>query len=118
LHPTEQGGALALLDSFKPKRSEHTIARTGPGLLTQTLAKLADEEHTQINASVTTDAALLTPRVTGGIVILPVDVFYPVPNDAITLSLLASAEGYITAKAQYITSRTLAVHQWARSWQK
>jgi len=98
-------GLLDILPSLKSSLTapNETIAHTGPGLLTRIVSQyllVGDSAERQ------------------QVVLFPVDVFHPVPNN-VQLSL-ATTDGEDYANdlvTRYSTNRTRAIHWWQCSWQ-
>jgi glycogenin glucosyltransferase len=86
--------AIQLNSETSGNEASRVIKTTGPGFATQVLSSL--------------DTKLLEETET---VILPADVFYPVPN---SLRAISSSEDI----RLLASSRTIASHQWACSWHK
>ena len=111
--------------SNKWSRLMKTIEQTGPGLFTKHVLKYmalvtgnggneggggsnVESEEASKENSVTTATA--TP-VVAPVVVLPMAVFYPVPNNV----------GVVTEeirKKHVVPGKTLAIHHWAKSWQQ
>lgn len=85
-----------------------TIAQTGPGLLTRVICQClaanscigGDEENSGLR----------------GVLLLPVDVFHPVPNN-VHVCLEDAVESIEDLKSRHVTAKTVAIHWWQCSWQ-
>jgi hypothetical protein len=100
-----------------------TISRTGPGLFTRTFMqflmrdirakqtlKAAVETATSAKAAAGKAATTPTPPPAFNAIALPCSYFYPIPNNWAG----TSTEGI----SRFVRQESLAVHHWARSWQR
>ena len=113
-----------------PTASE-TITLTGPGLLTRIIYQYFTAEDSLSTSEVDTDTSSpctgrdqhILGEDTDRIVLFPVDMFHPVPNN-VHIALQGEEEEEDThnshiedLKGQFLTTNTIAIHWWQRSWQ-
>lgn len=96
-----------------------TIAFSGPGMFT---CAVADALATRHSSTTTTpdddkndDDARDGERPRQTLLVLPLHVFYPIPNNEHSL---ADSERYTQLLVHHVRADTIAVHQWACSWQR
>lgn len=95
-----------------------TIAFSGPGMFTRAVADALAEELRSTSASEDggdDDDAPDGERQPPTLVVLPPHVFYPIPNNE---PCFGDPERYTRLFARHVRPDTIAVHQWACSWQR
>jgi len=130
LPPQVRAPGVELPDGGAGGASSGTIARTGPGLWTKLVLgeteaargrckQGADESH-QPSSQGAQASPVLTTEEAAGVLVLPIDWFYPVPNTAALDTRGKEATGEESyrqvLKEKWRAPNTRAVHYWERSW--
>lgn len=116
---SERTMPLDMVSTLQTPSHLDTISFSGPGMFTQAISH-ALHEQAQTAVAAADGSTSGHPRQEGCcqpplLVVLPVHVFYPIPNN---VRDLRSPGRYEEMRQEYVRPGTIAVHQWACSWQR
>ena len=108
-----------MIEGFVPLATENskidTIAQTGPGMLTRVVDKYMNSLLSGTMQKCSTES--VENNCGKRVVLFPIDIFHPVPNDVRISMLEIACNGAEALKRQFVTDSTVAIHWWQRSWQ-